>query len=73
MIDVVVGSSAALAGPPAVLLTLIACLILLALRAWAGIQELALTRRVSLYVDVAIGIFFALFVVFVIVRFKSLA
>ncbi len=66
-------ASGPLAGPPAVLVTMIACLLLLAVRAWAGTIGLALTRRVSLYVDGAIGIFFVLFVVFVIIRFKSLA
>jgi len=73
MISVLFGVSGALAGPPAVLLTMIACLILLGLRAWAGTEDLGLTRRVALYVDGAIAIFFVLFIFFVIVRFKSLA
>ncbi|HVA71035.1 MAG TPA: hypothetical protein VNF08_06905 [Acidimicrobiales bacterium] len=66
-------ASGALAAPPAVLVTMVASLILLAIRAWAGTVGLTLTRRVSLYVDGAIGIFFVLFVLFVIIRFKSLA
>jgi hypothetical protein len=66
-------ASGALAGPPAVLVTMVACLVLLAVRAWTGTVGLPLTRRVALYVDGALAIFFVLFVVFVIIRFKSLA
>jgi len=66
-------ASGALASPPAVLVTMVACLVLLAVRAWSGTVGLPLTRRVALYVDGSIGIFFVLFVVFVIIRFKSLA
>jgi hypothetical protein len=66
-------ASGALAGPPVLLVTMIACLILLAVRAWAGIVSVPITRRVALYLDGAIGIFFLLFMVFVIIRFTSLA
>jgi hypothetical protein len=73
MINAIIVASGALAGPPAVLVSTMAILVLLAVRAWAGIMGLTPTRRVSLYVDGAIGVFFVLFLVFVIVRFKSLA
>jgi hypothetical protein len=73
MINAIIVASGALAGPPAVLVSTMAILVLLAVRAWTGIMGLTLTRRVSLYVDGAIGVFFVLFLVFVIVRFKSLA
>jgi hypothetical protein len=66
-------ATGALAGPPAVLVTMIACLILLALRAWSKTVGLPLTRLVSLYVDGALGIFFVLFVFFVVIRFTSIA
>lgn len=70
--DVLIASGA-LVGPPAVLLSMIACLILLALRVWVGVVGLTLARRVTLYVDGAIAVIFVLFVLFVIIRFKSLA
>jgi hypothetical protein len=73
MNGVLLFASGALAGPPIVVVTLVACLILLAVRAWSGIVGLTLDRRLLLYVDGAIGIFFVLFIVFVIIRFKSLA
>jgi ABC-type antimicrobial peptide transport system permease subunit len=73
MSGVFIAESGAFAGPPAVLVTLIASLILLAIRAWVGSEGFTLTRRVSHYLDGAIGIFFVLFVLIVIVRFKSLA
>jgi hypothetical protein len=66
-------AAGALAGPPAVLVTMIACLILLALRAWSRSVGLPLTRSVSLYVDGAIWVFFLLFMVFVTIRFNSFA
>jgi hypothetical protein len=73
MSDVYFLASGALANPPAVVVTMVTCLILLVVRAWAGTVGVTLTRRVSLYVDGAIGIFVVLFVVFVFIRFKTLA
>jgi hypothetical protein len=73
MIDAIVAISGALAGPPAVLVALIAVLILLAIRATVGILGLTITRRVALYVDGAIGIFFVLFIFVVVSRFRYLA
>lgn len=73
MIDVILGLSGALAGPPAVFVALIAVLILLALRATVGILGLNITRRVALYVDGALGIFFVLFIFVVVSRFRYLA
>jgi hypothetical protein len=71
--DVILATSAALAGPPAVLVTLSAVLILLTIRATVGILGLTLARRVAYFVDGAIGIFFVLFVFVVISRFRYLA
>jgi hypothetical protein len=73
MDDVIVATSGALAGPPAVLVTLIAVLILLTIRATVGILGLTITRRVEYFVDGAIGIFFVLFIFVVIGRFRYLA
>jgi hypothetical protein len=72
MMSVLLFASGALAGPPVVLVTMIACLILLAVRAWAGIVGVPITRRVAFYLEGAIGIFLVLFLLFVIVRFTSL-
>jgi hypothetical protein len=69
----VVAVSGALAGPPAVLVTLIAVLSLLAVRATVGILGLTITRRVANYLDVAIAIFFVLFIFVVVSRFRYLA
>ena len=66
-------ASGALAGPPAVIATMFASLILVGVRALARTVGLTLTRRVSLYVDGALVVLFVLFLVFVIIRFKSLA
>lgn len=63
----------ALAGPPAVLVTLLAVLSLLAIRATVGILGLAITRRVAFYLDGAIAIFFVLFIFVVVSRFRYLA
>jgi hypothetical protein len=71
--DVIFATSGALAGPPAVLATLIAVLILLAIRATVGILGLTITRRVGIFVNGAIGIFFVLFVFTVVSRFRYLA
>lgn len=68
-----VAVSGALAGPPAVLVTLIAVLSLLAVRATVGILGLTITRRVAFYLDGAIGIFFVLFIFVVVSRFQYLA
>ena len=73
MNGVLLFASGALVGPPVVLVTMVACLILLAVRAWSGTVGLTLDRRLSLYIDGAIGIFFVLFMVFIIIRFTSLA
>jgi hypothetical protein len=61
------------ASPPAILATMVAILMLVAVRALARTVGLTLTRHVSLYLDGALVAFFVLFVVLVINRFKSLA
>jgi hypothetical protein len=58
-------SFATLASAPAVLVTLVAELLLLALRAWVVTTRLALTRQVHLLLDgtvVALGLLFVLLV-----------
>jgi hypothetical protein len=62
-------SAAALATAPAVLVTLVAVLLLLALRAWTQITRLVLTRQVHLLLDGTIGVLATLFFILVAVRF----
>jgi hypothetical protein len=57
----------------AVFVTLFACVFLLSLRAWRGLTGLLLNRRVTLLLDGAILVLMFLFILFVIVRFKTLA
>lgn len=65
-------SGAAIATAPAVLVTLIAVLLLLGLRAWTQITNLALTRHVHLLLDGTIGVLAALFFVLVVARFVAI-
>jgi hypothetical protein len=61
----IASSFATLASAPAVLVTLVAELLLLALRAWAVTTRLVLTRQVHLLLDgavVALGLMFLLLV-----------
>jgi ascorbate-specific PTS system EIIC-type component UlaA len=64
-------SAASLATAPAVLVTLVATLLLLVLRAWTQITHLALTRHVHLLLDSTIGVLAALFLVLVVARFVA--
>jgi len=66
-------SVAAFGSAPSVLVTLVASLIFLIVRAWRAVTGLILSRRVSLLLDAAIVVFLALFLVLVLVRFKTLA
>ena len=62
----IASSFATLASAPAVLVTLVAELLLLALRAWVVTTRLLLTRQVNLLLDgavVALGLMFLLLVV----------
>jgi hypothetical protein len=66
---VLAASAAALATAPAVLVTLLAALLLLGLRAWTQTMGLTLTRQVVLLLDAAIVTLSGLFIVLVAVRF----
>jgi hypothetical protein len=73
MSDAILATSGALVGPPAVFATLIAVLVLLAIRTTVGVLGLTVTRRVAFLVNGAIGVFFILFVFVVISRFRYFA
>ena len=73
MIVTLFASSGPFGSVAAVFVTLVACLFLLSLRAWRGITGLLLNRRVSLLLDGAIVVLMFLFILFVYIRFKTLA
>lgn len=64
-------ATSALATAPAVLVTLLASILLLVLRAWTRIMHLALTRQVHLLLDGTIVALCALFFVLVALRFAT--
>ena len=61
------------ASPSAVVIALVASSVLLAVRAWAGVVGLRLTRVVSLLLGAAILLFLIAFAYLVILRFQTLA
>jgi hypothetical protein len=63
----------AFGSPPAVLVTMVASVILLSLRAWCATTGVVLTRPVALLLDGAIALLFVVFAVLVIIRFETLA
>jgi hypothetical protein len=73
MSDPWLGSVQAFGSPPAVLVTMVAGVILLSLRAWCATTGVVLTRPVALLLDRAIAVLVVVFVVLVIIRFETLA
>lgn len=67
------GTLSATGSAQAVLLTLIASIVLLSLRAWSRSSRALLTRMISTLLDVAIAVFVIAFIGLVVLRFKSLA
>jgi hypothetical protein len=63
----------AFGSPPAGLVTMVAGVILLSLRAWCATTGVVLTRPVALLLDRAIAVLVVVFVVLVIIRFETLA
>lgn len=68
----IASSFATLASAPAVLVTLVAELLLLALRAWVVTTRLVLTRQVTLLLDGAVVALGLMFVVLVFLRFVTI-
>lgn len=73
MSGVVVAAAGALALPPASIATMVALVVLLAVRVWSRTMALTLTRRVSLALDASIGTLGLLFCALVVVRFVTFA
>ncbi len=72
MIDVLLASASSLATSPAELTVLVACIVLLSLRAWSDVTDVALTRRVSQTLTYVTLLLVLLFVVLAVVRFRTL-
>jgi hypothetical protein len=68
---VIASSFATLASAPAVLVTLVAELLLLALRAWVVTTRLVLTRQVTLLLDGAVVALGGMFLLLVFLRFVT--
>jgi hypothetical protein len=73
MNGVVLASFSDFSSAPGILIVLIATIVLLSLRAWSGTIGLNLTRPVSIMLDVVIALLVLLFLLFVIIRFQTLA
>ena len=71
--DLELASISAVASAQAVLLSLIASVLLVSLRAWSRSSRALVTRFISVLLDSAIVLFIVLFVALVVLRFKSLA
>lgn len=71
MREVLIASPSALGAAQVVLVTFIACIVLLCVRAWCGVMAIALTRRVSALLDVSTVLFLVLLAVVIVIRFKT--
>jgi len=69
---VVFASGSALAAVPVVFIVLLSVLILLSVRAWCGVFDVLLSRQVTRLLDGSITFLFVLFIILVIVRFKTI-
>jgi hypothetical protein len=66
-----VATQSALGAPAVVLVTLLACIVLLCVRAWAGVMGVALTRRVLALVNASVVALLVLLAVVIVIRFKT--
>jgi uncharacterized membrane protein len=73
MMGLVLAMGQTLAKGAGVLSTLLECVYLLCLRAWARSCAVSISRRVLLLLDTATVVFIVLFVFFVVARFDALA
>jgi hypothetical protein len=68
-----IATPSALGAPAVVLVTLVACIVVLGVRAWAGVVGVALTRRVMTLVNASIVVLLVVLAVVIVIRFKSYA
>jgi hypothetical protein len=70
-LSVFIATPSALGAPTVVLVMLIACTVLLCVRAWAGVMGVALTRRVLTLLNASVVVLLVLLAVVIVVRFKT--
>jgi hypothetical protein len=70
-LTVIIASPSALGAPAVVLVILIACIVLLCVRAWAGVMGVALTRRVLTLLNASAVVLLVLLAVVIVIRFKT--
>ncbi|MHB1087365.1 MAG: hypothetical protein ACYC19_01230 [Acidimicrobiales bacterium] len=73
MTDMLLAGISAFSQPGALFVVIVACVLLLSLRAVRDTSGLDLTRRALFVMDTAIALLLVVFVVLVIVRFAALA
>jgi hypothetical protein len=73
MMNVVLADVGAFSQPVALFVVIVACVLLLSVRAIRDVVGLDLTRQALLVLDAAIGVLLVAFVVLVVVRFATLA
>lgn len=69
--SVFIATPSALGASTVVLVMLIACTVLLCVRAWAGVMGVALTRRVLTLLNASVVVLLVLLAVVIVVRFKT--
>jgi hypothetical protein len=72
VIETLLVAPGAFGNPHAVVVTLIAVVVLLALRAWSQTMGVVLTRSILFMLDAAIGVLGVLFFVLVAIRFATI-
>lgn len=72
MNSLIIASAAALGAVPVAIVSLLAIVTLLCVRAVSGVMRVALSRVVSQLLDGSIVVLFLLYVVLVIIRFKTI-
>lgn len=73
MSGILLAGFGALASYQIVLATLVACVVLLCVRTWLGVMGIVLLRRVTVLLNIAVAVLLTLFLLVVILRFKTLA
>jgi hypothetical protein len=73
MSGVLLAGFGALASYQIVLTTLVACVVLLCVRTWLGVMGIVLLRRVTVLLNTSVIVLLTLFLLVVILRFKTLA
>jgi hypothetical protein len=70
-LTVFIATPSALGAPIVVLVMLIACVVLLCVRAWAGVMGVALTRLVLTLLNASVVVLLVLLAVVIVIRFKT--